>query len=119
MNDRPILFGKANRREDTSDTIAASRFEEFRRNDEGSFIAVDAIHKLLIQSRAKPIILSYGSGGRATSNELDRVIRLSGDVTDVVEVDYRRNVMAAMKWTGEWLRDVEELNREFLFLIRR
>jgi len=119
LNDQPTLFGKVNRREDTSDTIAASLFEEFRRNEEGSFIAVEAIHRLLVESKAQHIILSYGSGGRATAEELDRVIRSSGELVDVVEVDYRKNVMATMKWTREWLREVEEPNREFLFLIRR
>jgi hypothetical protein len=31
----------------------------------------------------------------------------------------RENVMAAMKWTNEWLRDAEQANREFLFLIEK
>jgi adenine-specific DNA-methyltransferase len=30
-----------------------------------------------------------------------------------------RNVMVGMKWTNEWLRDAEEPNREFLFLMAR
>jgi adenine-specific DNA-methyltransferase len=38
---------------------------------------------------------------------------------EVVELGYKKNVMAGMKWTNEWLRDAEEPNREFLFLIER
>ena len=41
--DRPLLFGKARRRADTSDTLSASVFEEFRKNDDGRFIVVEAI----------------------------------------------------------------------------
>lgn len=119
LNDQPPLFGKVNRRADTSDTIATSRFEEFRRNERGGFMAVEAIHQLLLNTKARYIILSYSSGGRATSAELNETIRSSGELLEVVEVDYRKNVMAGMTWTNEWLRDAVELNREFLFLIKR
>ena len=40
-----------------------------------------------------------------------------GEVVQVVKVDYKRNVMAGMRWTHEWLRDAESPNYEFLFLI--
>src|SRR5439155_10230214 len=42
LNDKPAVFGKAKRRADTSDTVARSPFEEFRRGDSGHFIAVEA-----------------------------------------------------------------------------
>ena len=113
------LFGKANRRADTSDTLSASVFEEFRKNDTGRFIVVEAIERLLRETKAKYIILSYSSGGRATAEELNDVIRGSGKLIEVVEVDYRRNVMGGMRWTHEWVRKAEEPNREFLFLIQK
>jgi adenine-specific DNA-methyltransferase len=119
LNDRPELFGKANRRVDTSDTISASVFEEFRRDSDGHFMAVNAIKELLLKTQARWIILSYSSGGRATSAELNEAMSACGKVVEVVELDYKRNVMANMKWTNEWLRDAEEPNREFLFLIKR
>ena len=50
--DKPTLFGKAKRREDTSDPLAASVFEEFRRNDDGRFIAVEAIANLIQMTQA-------------------------------------------------------------------
>ena len=117
--DKPKLFGKAKRREDTSDTVAASVFEEFRRDREGGFVAVKAIERLIKATRARWIILSYSSGGRATADELNDVIRRHGRVLEVVELDFRKNVMAGMKWTNEWLRDAEEPHREFLFLIAK
>ena len=117
--DKPLLFGKANRRADTSDTLSASVFEEFRKNGAGRLIVVEAIERLLQQTRAKYIILSYSSGGRATAAELNDVIRNSGKLVEVVEVDYKRNVMGGMRWTHEWVREAEEANREFLFLIEK
>ena len=116
--DKPEVFGKANRRADTSDVLSASVFEEFRRNENGRFIVVEAIERLLRQTRARHIILSYSSGGRATAEELNDVIRSAGKLIEVVEVDYQRNVMGGMRWTNEWVRDAET-NREFLFLIEK
>ena len=119
LNDQPPTFGKARRRSDTSDTLSASIFEEFRRNAAGQLIAVEAIRSALASVRAKYVLLSYSSGGRATAEELNRVIRETGRLLEVVEVDYRRNVMAGMRWTNEWVRDAEAPNREFLFLVEK
>ena len=119
LYDKPPLFGKVNRRADCSDKVANSPFEDFRRDANGKFIAVEAIRRLLSSTRSKHIILSYSSGGRATSEELNEAINSCGTLLEVMEVDYKRNVMAGMKWTNEWLREAESPNREFLFLIAR
>ena len=119
LNDKPKIAGKAKRREDASDTVAASAFEDFRRGDDGRLIAVEAIERLIQRTRAKWILLSYSSGGRATADELNQVLRQNGRLLEVVEVDYKRNVMAEMKWTNQWVRDVEQPHREFLFLIEK
>ena len=118
-NDRPELFGKALRRKDSSDRIAGSVFEEFRRNDAGRFLAVEAIERLIQSTRARWIILSFSSGGRATADELNRVLREHGNLLEVLEVDYKRNVMSRMKWTNVWTRDADAPNREFLFLLEK
>lgn len=120
LNDKPKLFGRAKRRVDTSDKVAASVFEEFRRNRKtGSFLAVEAIERLLKNTRARYIILSYSSGGRATADELNESISKCGKIREVMEVDYKKNVMADMRWTSEWVRDAELPNKEFLFLIEK
>jgi adenine-specific DNA-methyltransferase len=119
LNDQPELFGKANRRVDTSDTVANSVFEDFRRNATGRFIVVDAIARLLRSTRARHIILSYSSGGRATAEELNEVISSAGQLVEAIEVDYRKNVMAGMRWTNEWVTEAEAPNKEFLFLIEK
>lgn len=117
--DEPELFGRANRRRDTSDTVAASEFEEFRRGDGGRFIAVEAIENLIRATRARHVVLSYSSGGRATAEELNDVMRSNGKLLEVIEIDYKKNVMAGMKWTNEWIRDEDLSNREFLFLLEK
>jgi adenine-specific DNA-methyltransferase len=119
LNDKPALFGKAKRREDTSDTTAVSVFEEFRKNSSGRFIVIEAIERLIRMTKAKWLILSYSSGGRATADELNQVITDNGELLDVVEVEYKKNVMADMKWTNRWLSDSEKPHREFLFLIEK
>ncbi|MGB7582471.1 MAG: DNA adenine methylase [Sedimentisphaerales bacterium] len=119
LNDKPQLFGKVNRRVDTSDTVAGSIFEEFRRSSSGRFIVVEAIEQMLRSVNSQWIILSYSSGGRATSEELNDAIAASGRVLVVEEIDYKKNVMAGMKWTNDWIRDAEEPHREFLFLIEK
>jgi adenine-specific DNA-methyltransferase len=117
LYDKPALFGKAKRRTDTSDTIASSVFEDFRKNGSGRFVVVEAIERLLQMTRAKHIILSYSSGGRATAEELNEVITSAGRLVEVLEIDYRKNVMAGMRWTNEWVSDAELPNKEFIFLI--
>ncbi len=117
--DKPTLFGKAKRREDTSDPLAASVFEEFRTNDTGHFIAVEAIAKLIRETQARWILLSYSSGGRATAAQLSDVMQSNGQLIAALELDYKKNVMAGMKWTDEWINDAETPNREFLFLLEK
>ena len=117
--DKPALFGKAKRREDTSDPLAASIFEEFRRDRDGRFIAVESIAKLIRETQARWILLSYSSGGRATAQQLSEVMQDNGKLLAVLELDYKKNVMAGMKWTDEWINDAETPNREFLFLLEK
>ncbi len=119
LNDQPKLFGKAKRRADTSDVVAPSVFEEFRRNENGCLIAVESIRQVLKKANARHILLSYSSGGRATAEELNAVITENGRLVEVREIDYRKNVMADMRWTNEWVRDAELPNREFLFLVEK
>jgi len=119
LNDKPKVFGKAKRRIDTSDKLANSAFEEFRKSDSGRFMAVEAIEKLIAKTNARHIILSYSSGGRATAEELYEMLSESGKILDFVKVDYKKNVMATMRWTNEWTRETQNGNQEYLFLIER
>ncbi len=52
------------------------------------------------------------------SQELNEVIENCGKLVEIVEVDYTKNIMSFMRWTRQWARELEEPNKEFLFLIR-
>jgi len=119
LYDKPAVFGKARRRADSSDTVAGSVFEDFRKNEGGRFVVVEAIERLLKTTRAGQIILSYSSGGRATAEELNDVITSCGRLVEALEIDCRKNVMAAMRWTNEWVSEAELPHKEFLFLIEK
>lgn len=119
LNDKPEIFGKAKRRIDTSDKLAGSAFEEFRKSDAGKFMATEAIEKLLMSVKSKYVILSYSSGGRATAAELCEILQKSGKMLDSVEIDYKKNVMAAMRRTNQWTPDKDFGCREYLFLIEK
>ncbi|HVY35659.1 MAG TPA: DNA adenine methylase [Candidatus Paceibacterota bacterium] len=120
-HDKPKLFGKVNRREDTRDLIAGSIFEEYKKNDNGSFIAMEAIRDLIKKTNAKYILLSYSSGGRATKQELENILNETGKVLKIIEIDYKKNIMASMRWTNKWLNATNENNahKEYLFLMEK
>jgi len=65
-------------------------FEEFRKNENGNFIALEALRKLIINTRSRYILLSYSSGGRATKQELNDIIAESGKLLKAVEIDYKK-----------------------------
>ena len=119
QNDQPEVFGKASRRCDSRDLESASVFEEFRRDEHGRFIAVEAIRRLLRTVPARWLVLSYSSGGRATAEELLDAIEACGTLRQTLKIDYRQNVMAGMQWTREWLRETPVRHQEFLFLVER
>ncbi len=118
LNDKPKLFGKVNRREDSRDDVAASVFEEFRKDDNGHFIAMQAIKTLINQTNSRYILLSYSSGGRATKEELFDIINSTGKLLKVIEIDYKKNVMGQMRWTNEWVNS-DGKYLEYLFLMEK
>lgn len=117
-HDKPAVFGKANRRVDSKDTEAASVFEEFRKDKDGKFIAMKTLRKLIKKTSAHYILLSYSSGGRATKQELNNIINESGKLVKFVKIDYKKNVMANMSWTNDWLNNNGQ-HYEYLFLMEK
>jgi len=118
QNDRPTIFGKANRREDSRDMVDSSVFEEFRKNFDGHFIAMKALDELIKNTKSHYILLSYSSGGRATKGELNDIISESGKLLRAVEIDYKKNVMGNMRWTNEWINSDGKYH-EYLFLMEK
>lgn len=117
-NDRPPLFGKANRRIDSKDEFSASIFEEFRKDKDGNFFALKAIQKLIEKSQASFVLFSYSSGGRATKSELLEILQNYGKIIKALEIDYQQNVMKNMTWTNQWSNHSQK-HKEYLFLMEK
>jgi len=117
-NDKPDLFGKANRREDSRDGVTGSVFEEYRKDNDGHFIAMKALGELIKKTHSRYILLSYSSGGRASKQELSDIINDSGKMLKAIEIDYKKNVMGNMRWTNEWINSDGKYH-EYLFLMEK
>ena len=118
LNDRPILAGTTHRRADSNDRESGSIFEEFRKNEKGRFIALEAIEKLLSECSSPYVLLSYSNGGIATKEEIAEMVEQQGKNIQIFSIDYKRNVMSGMRWTHHWVKEKEGENKEFLFLIK-
>ena len=119
LNDEPKLAGKTNRRSDCNDLQVGSVFEEFRKDEEGRFIALKAIEKLIEEAPSPYILLSYSNGGRAAKEEICELIKSQCSNARIFSIDYRRNVMSNMRWTHDWTKAKEGKNTEFLFLMEK
>ena len=102
FNDRPELVGVAKRRADVSDTFDPSVFEEFRRGDSGQFIVTEAVAELIEKTNSKFVLLSYGSTGKLTLDEIMDSIIQSGYEYRTTTREQTANVMASMTWTDDW-----------------
>ena len=118
-NDRPPLFGRANRREDTRDEVAASPFEDYRKDADGHFVALEAIRRLIEGTQAHYLLLSYSSGGRATREQLTDILTSCGTLKEVKKIDYQRNIMSHLRSTHHWATDTDAPHCEYLFLLEK
>lgn len=118
LNDKPDIFGKANRREDTRDNVSGSVFEEYRKDENDHYIAMNAIRRLIKESQTRYILLSYSSGGRATKDDLYDILNTEGVIKQSLEINYKTNVMGMMRWTNEWINS-NTTTCEYLFLLEK
>jgi len=118
LNDKPTLFGKANRREDTRDKQSASVFEEFRKDENGCFLAMESLENLIRQIKSHYVLLSYSSGGRASKEQLYEIMQGYGFLLKSIEIDYQQHVMGNMRWTNEWIHS-DGKHKEYLFLMEK
>jgi adenine-specific DNA-methyltransferase len=118
-NDKPKLFGKTNRRLDSSDTICYSPFEDFRVNEEGKYLASIAIEKLIKETQAKHIVFSYSSGGRVPFDELIKIFSTHSKILEIQKINYKKNVMSSMRWTNEWIDEKQGTHQEYLFVLEK
>ena len=120
LNDKPKLVGVANRREDVGDTVSGSIFEEFRKNDRGQYIVIETIEKLIKNTPAKYVVLSYNNNGRATFQAIKDILENLKKKISIFEMDYKKNVMATItRTTNEWINEKNGANKEYLFIIHK
>lgn len=119
LNDQPPLFGKAQRREDSRDKCQPSDFDAWQQNEQGESIANKALQKLLKNTQATYILLSYNSTGRIDLKTLREIIAEQGKLIKQKVIDYQQNIMATMRWTHQWSRNHKKRHQEYLFLIKK
>ena len=120
LNDKPKLVGVANRREDVGDTISGSIFEEFRKNEDGQYLVIEAIERLIKNTPAKYVVLSYNNNGRATLHAIKEILKNLKKKVSIIEMDYKKNVMATItRTTNEWINETNGINKEYLFIIHK
>ena len=113
LNDKPALFGKANRRADSKDSANPSVFENCRPD-----VVLNAIERLIAETDARYVLLSYGANGRAAKADLADVLAARGKRLKIVEISHAKNVMAQMTSTKEWLNG-DGKYKEYLFLLEK
>jgi adenine-specific DNA-methyltransferase len=118
QHDKPAIFGKANRREDSRDNSSPSVFEEYRKSENGDYLAMNALRRLIEETNAHYLMLSYSSGGRATKQQLMDIISGSGKLLEVKLIDFKKNIMSSMRTTNEWISSNEK-HHEYLFLMEK
>lgn len=118
LYDKAPVFGKAHRREDSRDLINPSIFEDYHQDSKGCFLAIKAIEELLTQTDSEYILFSYSNGGRATKEQLYEIFTQNCKILNILEINYKSNVMTSMKWTNEWNRNNTD-TVEYLFLLQK
>lgn len=118
-HDRPPIFGRAGRREDSRDGSAASVFEDFRLNAEtGRPNALEAIDRMLGSINARYILLSYSSHGGATIDALTDILAAHGRLCQALSLDHPHHIMSRMQSTHRWVTADSE-HKECLLLVEK
>lgn len=117
LNDKPQLFGKSNRREDSRDKNSYNVYEDYKKTD-GVYNAEKEIENIISLIQCEEIIFSYSSTGRVPFENLLDIFNSYG-VVNVYKMDYKKNVMSSMKKTGLWTDSKNDNLQEFIFHIKK
>ena len=79
---------------------------------------MEALKKLIIETKTRYLMLSYSSGGRATKEQLLDIISNSGKLLEIKLINHKKNVMSNMRSTSEWINSDGKHN-EYLFLMEK
>jgi len=104
-NDKPEVFGKANRRVDSSDKLLKSELEKTSQKK--------SMEKLLNKFDCD-IILSYNTNGSLKKEELLEICNQKGKVK-IMEIDYKKNIMHKLTSNKKFINDTD--NKEIIIKI--
>ncbi len=119
LNDKPKLFGKVGRREDSKDKVSYSKFEDFRKNSNGTFKSIEAISDMINKAKCKYVVLSYSNGGCATLETLLDILNSNGHIEKIIKINHAKNIMASMIYTGKWVNEFEDEHQEYIFILKK
>jgi len=117
LNDEPDITGKVNRRADCDVRSSYSVFEDYKTDENGKFFAQTAIEDLFANANTRYVLFSYNNNSRVPLENIIRFIQISGWKYTVNKINYKKNVMASMSSTKEWVSSKDEINFEVLILI--
>jgi len=112
-NDKPLLFGASQRREDvSSDTKdgAISQFENLKDD-----VVIDSFNRLL-DFNSKYTLISYSNRSKLSIPDLIDLIKSKHDVLDIFEFDYKENSQANSTINSKYKINYSEKNKEYLIL---
>lgn len=117
LNDKPDIVGKVNRRADCDVIGSYSVFEDYRTDENGKFLAQTAIEELFKNANSRYILFSYNNNSRVPIENIIQFIKESGWNFKINKIDYKKNIMASMSSTKEWVNLEDKENFEVLILI--
>jgi len=119
LNDNPQLIGKIQKRIDADVEGTFSIFEDYHKDTSGKFLAQTAIENLIINSNSKYVLFSYNSNSRVPIPNIIDFLIGSKLKFNTYKVDYKKNVMASMSSSKEWLNLEHKENYEILLLVHK
>jgi adenine-specific DNA-methyltransferase len=117
LNDKPKLFGKVGRREDSRDKNI-SIFEEYKKEN-NKYLAEIGIEKMIEKIKAKYILFSYNNKGRVPIEKIINIFNKNGEILNIDIINYNKNIMSKMTTKKEWIHEIKKQNREYLILLKK
>jgi adenine-specific DNA-methyltransferase len=112
-NDKPILFGASNRREDVSSDKkegAISKFEDLKDD-----VVIESFNKLL-DFNTNYTLISYSNRSKLDISDLVDIIKNKHDILDLYEFEYKENSQANSTINSKYKINYSEKNKEYLIL---
>lgn len=119
LNDKPNLIGEINKRSDANVLNTYSIFEEYKKNKDNTFIAFDAIKRLINEANCKHIVFSYNNNSRVAVDDILAWVSSEKMNFNVFFLEHSKNVMAHCNSTNEWTELAHKKNFEMLLIITK